>query len=273
MESKEQWILSDLEDAAMGVIRTELEERWVWIILNRPEKRNALNSELTLELDRQLAAYEEGVEPRVVIISGEGNAFCSGLDLEELKKMSGKSFAETLHDARNYAQLLKRIYLHPKPIIAAVNGPAVAGGCGLASVCDLTIAASTAKLGYTEAKIGFVPVIVSYFLVRIMGEKNAREILMTARLMEAVEAQRLGLVNEVVEMGELRSRARAAARQLSENSPHSLKLTKLLLAKLSAADLDEALEYGCELNAQSRSAPDCVEGVTAFLEKRSPKWA
>src|SRR5262245_51649990 len=215
----------------MGVIRTELEERWAWIILNRPEKRNALNSELIVELDRKLAAYEEGTEPRVLIISGEGNAFCSGLDLEELKKMSEKSYAESLQDARNYAQLLKRIYLHPKPIIAAVNGPAVAGGCGLASVCDLTIAASTARFGYTEAKIGFVPVIVSYFLVRIMGEKNVREMLMTARLVEALEAQRLGLVNEVVEMADLRSRVRSAARRLSENSPYSLKLTKLLLSK------------------------------------------
>jgi methylglutaconyl-CoA hydratase len=257
----------------MGAIRTELEERWVWIILNRPEKRNALNYELITELDRKLAAYQEEAEPRVLIISGEGNAFCSGLDLEELQKMSGKSYAESLQDARNYAQLLKRIYLHPKPIIAAVNGPAVAGGCGLASVCDLTIAASSAKLGYTEARIGFVPVIVSYFLVRIMGEKSVREMLMTAKLMEAVEAQRLGLVNEVVEMAELRSRVREAARRLSQNSPHSLKLTKRLLGRLSAPDLDEALEYGCELNAQSRSAPDCVEGVAAFLEKRSPRWA
>jgi methylglutaconyl-CoA hydratase len=257
----------------MGVIRTELEERWAWIILNRPEKRNALNSELILELDQKLAAYEEGFEPRALIISGEGNAFCSGLDLEELQKMSRKSYAESLQDARNYAQLLKRIYLHPKPIIAAVNGPAVAGGCGLASVCDVTLAASTAKFGYTEAKIGFVPVIVSYFLMRIMSEKCVREILMTARLIEAVEAQRLGLVNEVVEIAELRYRAREVARQLSENSPHSLKVTKLLLAKLSAPDLDEALDYGCELNAQSRSAPDCIEGVAAFLEKRPPRWA
>jgi methylglutaconyl-CoA hydratase len=257
----------------MGVIRTELEERWVWIILNRPDKRNALNRDLISELEQRLAAFEDGIEPRALIISGEGKAFCSGLDLEELQQMSRKSYAESLQDARSYAQLLKRIYLHPKPIIAAVNGPAVAGGCGLASVCDVTIAASTAKFGYTEAKIGFVPVVVSYFLVRIMGDKNARELLLTARLIEAAEAHRLGLVNEIVEPAEVRSRSREVARQLSENSPHSLKVTKLLLANLSAPDLDEALNYACELNAQSRSVADCIEGVAAFLEKRPPRWA
>jgi len=257
----------------MGVIRTELEERWVWIILNRPDKRNALNPELILELDQRLAAYEDGTEPRVLIISGEGKAFCSGLDLEELRQSGRKSYAESLEDARNYAQLLKRIYRHPKPVVAAVNGAAVAGGCGLASVCDVTLAASTAKLGYTETRIGFVPAIVSYFLVRAMGEKNVREILLTARLVDAAEALGLGLVNEVVEPADLRSRAREVARQLSENSPHSLRVTKLLLAKLSAPDLDEALNYACELSAQSRSVQDCIEGVAAFLEKRPPRWA
>jgi methylglutaconyl-CoA hydratase len=256
----------------MGVIRTELEEQWAWIILNRPEKRNALNPELIAELEQKLASYEEGTEPRVIILTGEGKAFCSGLDLEELRLMCHKSYAESSQDARHYAQLLRRIYLHPKPIIAAINGPAIAGGCGLASVCDVTIAAASAQLGYTETKIGFVPVVVSYFLIRIMGEKNVRDVLLTARLLEAPEAQRLGLVNEVVDSAELRPRARDVARQLCSNSPHSLKETKLLLAKLCAPDLDDALDYACELNAQFRSAPDCLEGVTAFLEKRPPKW-
>ena len=256
----------------MGLVRTEIEESWAWLILNRPEKRNALNSELILELEAKLAAYEEGQEPRVLIISGEGNAFCSGLDLEELQKISRKSFAESLQDARQYAQLLKRIYLHPKPVIAAVNGPAIAGGCGVASVCDMTLAASTARFGYTEARIGFVPVVVSYFLVRIIGEKRARELLLTARLVDAAEARGLGLVNEVVEIADLRSRVREVAKQLSANSPQSLRVTKSLLARLSASDLDEALDYGCELNARSRSTPDCIEGVAAFLEKRAPRW-
>src|SRR5436309_5137005 len=244
--------------AVMNTIRTEFEDRWVWIVLNRPDKRNALSTELITELNQSLADFEDGAEQRVLIITGEGKAFCSGLDLEELQQMNRKSYEESLQDAHRYAQLLKRIYLHPKPIVAAVNGAAIAGGCGLASICDVTLAASIATFGYTEAKIGFVPVIVSNFLIRYMGEKNARELLLSARLIEAAEAQRLGLVNEVVDLGQLRVRAREVARQLVENSPHSLRATKLLLAKLSIPDLEEALNYACELNAQSRSAPDCI---------------
>jgi len=256
----------------MNTIRTELEDRWAWIFLNRPGKRNALSAELIAELNQTLADFEDGAEQRVLIITGEGKAFCSGLDLEELQQMNRKSYEESLQDAHRYAQLLKRIYLHPKPIVAAVNGAAIAGGCGLASICDVTLAASIATFGYTEAKIGFVPVIVSNFLIRYMGEKNARELLLSARLIEAAEAQRLGLVNEVVDLGQLRARAREVARQLVANSPHSLKATKVLLAKLSIPDLEEALNYACELNAQSRSTPDCIEGVAAFLEKRQPRW-
>jgi methylglutaconyl-CoA hydratase len=256
----------------MNTLRIELEERWAWIILNRPDKRNALNGELMDELEQVLADFETKAEVRVLILTGEGNAFCSGLDLEVLQQLSRKSFGESLQDSQHYANLLKRIYLHPKPSIAAVNGPAIAGGCGLASACDITLAATTAKLGYTEAKIGFIPAIVSYFLIRSVGEKHAREILLTARLLEAAEAQRLGLVSEVIHPSQLRSRAQEVARQLCENSPQSLKTTKSLLARIPALDLDAALNFACKLNAETRFTPDCVEGVAAFLEKRPPHW-
>jgi methylglutaconyl-CoA hydratase len=186
--------------------------------------------------------------------------------------MSRQSLEESLEDAQRYARLLKRIYLYPKPMIAVLNGAAIAGGCGLASVCDLILAATTVKLGYTEARIGFVAAIVSYFLVRCVGEKTARELLLTARLIDAAEALRLGLVNEVVEVSQLVSRASELARQLSENSPQSIRSTKTLLAKISSPDLDAALDYACELNAASRSSADCVEGIAAFLEKRAPVW-
>jgi len=257
----------------MNTIRIELEEHWAWITLNRPDKRNALNGELMDELDQVLAEFETKAEVRVVILTGEGNAFCSGLDLEALQQLSRKSYGESLQDSQRYANLLKRIYLHPKPSIAAVNGPAIAGGCGLASVCDITLAATTAKIGYTEAKIGFVPAIVSYFLIRSVGEKHAREILLTARLLQATEAQRLGLISEVIDPSQLRSRAQEVARELCENSPHSLETTKSLLARMSALDLDSALNYACKINAESRFTPDCAEGVTAFLEKRPPQWS
>jgi methylglutaconyl-CoA hydratase len=257
----------------VNTIRITYEERWAWIHLNRPNRRNALNTELLNELGMALNDLESNGAVRVVIITGEGKAFCSGLDLEELRQMHEKCFEESLADSRRYADLLKQIYLYSKPVIAAVNGPAIAGGCGLASVCDLVVAARSVRLGYTEAKIGFVAAIVSYFLVRSVGEKTARDLLFTARHIEAEEAYRLGLVSEVVEDTELLPRVRELTRQLCANSAQSIRASKALLARIVSPDLDEALDYACELNARSRSSADCIEGVAAFLEKRPPKWA
>ena len=256
----------------MNTIRIEHEERWAWIFLNRPDRRNALSAELLYELHTALTELDSNASVRVVTITGEGKAFCSGLDLEELQRMHQKSFEESLADSRRYADVLKQIYLYSKPVIAALNGPAIAGGCGLASVCDLVVAARSARLGYTEAKIGFVAAIVSYFLVRNVGEKAARDLLFTARHIGAEEAYRLGLVNEVVEDAELLPRVRELSRQLCANSAQSIQASKALLAKIVSPDLDEALDYACELNARSRSSSDCIEGVAAFLEKRPPKW-
>ena len=256
----------------MNTIRIEHEESSAWIYLNRPERRNALSTELLNELRSALTELDSNASVRVVTITGEGKAFCSGLDLEELQRMHQKSFEESLADSRRYADVLKQIYLYSKPVIAALNGPAIAGGCGLASVCDLVVAARSARLGYTEAKIGFVAAIVSYFLVRNVGEKTARDLLFTARHVGAEEAYRLGLVNEVVEDTELLTRVRELKRQLCANSAQSIRASKALLAQMVSPDLDEALDYACELNARSRSSADCIEGVAAFLEKRPPKW-
>ena len=261
-----------LEEFALNTIRIEHAERWATVYLNRPNRRNALNTELLNELRAALTDLESNAAVRVVVLTGEGKAFCSGLDLEELQRMHQKSFEESLADSRRYADLLKQIYLYPKPVIAALNGPAIAGGCGLASVCDLVVAARSARLGYTEAKIGFVAAIVSYFLVRNVGEKTARDLLFTARHIGAEEAYRLGLVNEIVEDTELLTRVRELSQQLSANSAQSIRASKALLARTVSPDLDKALDYACELNARSRSSADCIEGVAAFLEKRPPKW-
>jgi methylglutaconyl-CoA hydratase len=255
-----------------NTVLIQQEERWAWVSLNRPEKRNALNSQLIAELTAALDELERKPEVRVILLTGEGKAFCSGLDLEALQQMRSKSFEESLEDSRRYAHLLKRIYLYSKPVLAVLNGAAIAGGCGLASVCDFTLAADTAKLGYTEAKIGFVAAVVSYFLIRCVGEKRSRDLLLTARLIDPSEALRFGLVNEVIEPAQLIARARELARQLCENSSQSLRASKALLAKISSPDLDAALDYACELNAASRSSADCIEGIAAFLGKRSPNW-
>ena len=256
----------------MAMVRIESEERWAWIVLNRPEKRNALNFQMMDDLAEAFTELGKKEGVRVVLLTGEGKAFCSGLDLEALQQFSHKNFEESLIDSKRYASLLKTIYLFPKPVIAVLNGPAIAGGCGLASVCDLTLVAETAKMAYTEARIGFVAAIVSYFLVHTVGERVARELLLTARLVDAHEALRMGLVNEVVESSRLQARARELASQLCDNSLQSMQATKALLAGIASPDLDSALDYACELNARSRSSADCIEGVAAFLEKRQPRW-
>ena len=241
------------------------------IALNRPERRNAMTPEMQMEL---IAAFEEAAasDCRVVVLRGAGETFCSGLDLSSLQAMAGKSVAEHTADAERISRLFRTLYELPKPTIAAVQGAAVAGGAGLATICDFTLAVEGAKFGYTEARIGFVPALVSAYLVLQIGEKQARDLLLTARIFDAVEAQRLGLVNEVVTAGELDLRVAALAQTLIANSPESLRATKRLLAEQSRAWLDAAIEYSLAANAEARETSDFRQGVVAFLEKRRPQW-
>jgi methylglutaconyl-CoA hydratase len=242
------------------------------IALNRPERRNAMTPEMQAEL---IAAMEEAAasDCRVVVFAGAGEAFCSGLDLSALKSMNEKSAAEHRQDAERIATLFRTLYELPKPTIAAVHGAAIAGGTGLATICDFTLAVPAAKFGYTEVRIGFVPAVVSAFLALQVGDKRARELLLTGRLFDADEAYRLGLVTEVVPAEELQARVRALAQVLAANSPASLAGTKQLLAAQNRAWLDHALADAMEANAKARETPDFHEGVAAFLEKRRPVWA
>jgi len=208
-----------------------------------------------------------------VVLAGAGEAFCSGLDLAVLQKAKDKSAAEHREDAMRIAKLFRTLYELPKPTIAAVQGAAVAGGTGLATICDFTLAVPAAKFGYTEVRIGFVPALVSAYLVLQIGEKRARDLLLTGRLFDAAEGLRLGLVTEVVEAEDLGARVRGLAEVLSANSPESVRATKKLLAAQSKTWLDEAVELGMEANAAARETVDFYEGVTAFLEKRKPVWA
>jgi methylglutaconyl-CoA hydratase len=247
------------------------EDRVALIALNRPEKRNALSFELLSELMNVLDEVERS-RAQVLIITGAGKAFCAGLDLEELKGLLGKTHEENLKDSAFMAKLFRRIYEFSLPTIAAVNGAAIAGGTGIATMCDFTLAVPEAKFGYTEVKIGFVPAIVSSILVWQVGHKVARDLLMTGRLFDAAEAHRYGLVNEVVEPDRLMARARELAAQLLENSPSSVRLTKKLINGFIARALDEQMAQAIEDNARIRTTDDFREGVSAFLEKRKPKW-
>jgi methylglutaconyl-CoA hydratase len=208
-----------------------------------------------------------------VLITGAGKAFCAGLDLEELKSLLGKTREENVRDSATMAALFRRLYDFPKPTIAAVNGAAVAGGTGLATMCDFTLAVPEAKFGYTEVRIGFVPAIVSSILVWQVGHRIARDLLLTGRLFDAAEAKLYGLVNEVIPSDRLLARARELAAQLLENSPSSMRATKKLINGFIAKQLDEQFASAIDDNARIRTTADFREGVSSFLEKRKPVWS
>lgn len=241
------------------------------VTLNRPERRNAMTQEMQLEL---IGVMEETAAAQfsALILTGAGDAFCSGLDLSELRTMRDKTAAEHRSDVERLARLFVSLYELPIPTIAAVNGPAIAGGTGLATLCDFTLASPDARFGFTEVRIGFVPALVSAFLALQVGDKRCRDLLLTGRLFGATEALQMGLVNEVVQREELEPRAQALAKSLMDNSPQSISATKQLLAAQNRAWLDAAIVAAMQANAESRETADFREGVSAFLEKRKPIW-
>jgi methylglutaconyl-CoA hydratase len=241
------------------------------ITLNRPERRNAMTTEMQMEL---IAAMEVAAESnaRVLVLTGAGDAFCSGLDLAELQGIQNQTAAEHRAGAERLARLFLTLYELPLPTIAAVNGPAIAGGTGLATLCDFTLATPAAKFGFTEVRIGFVPALVSVFLALQVGDKRSRDLLLTGRLFTAEEAMGIGLVNEVVPLDDIAGRIDALARDLSANSPQSLAATKRLMAAQNRPRLDAAIVSAMEASSLSRETADFREGLAAFLKKRKPVW-
>ena len=252
-------------------VQLRYEGRVATLTLNRPEKRNAISFEL---IDDLVSALDEVAKSDaiVLIVTGAGKAFCSGMDLDNLKALLGRTTEQNLQDSQTMAQLFRSLYEFPKVTIAAVNGPAIAGGTGLALLCDFTLAVRDAKFGYTEVRIGFVPAIVSTFLLRQVGEKQARDLLLTGRIFGAEEAARMGLINEIVPAETLMARARELAALLMENSASSLRATKQLLTDHARMELDAHIEAAVRENAAIRRTADFREGIASFLEKRKPVW-
>ena len=241
------------------------------ITMNRPERRNALDPQMIGELTH---ALEEAAHCHcgVVVLTGAGTAFCSGMDLEHLRTLAVQRPEDQRADAESTMNMMRRLYDLPKPTIAAVNGAAIAGGAGLATLCDFTLAAPQAKFGYTEVRIGFLPALVSVFLLEMVGEKTAKTLLLSGRILDAQEALAMRLVTEVVPEGTLSARVQALASLLLKNSPESMRSVKQLLSELARERLDRDLTRAMRWNEKIRNSPDFAEGLSAFLEKRDPIW-
>src|SRR5258706_850231 len=210
---------------------------------------------------------------KVIVLGATGEAFCAGADLAYLQKLQHFSFEENLNDSRHLRDLFLKIYTLKKVVIAQVQGHALAGGCGLTTVCDFVIAVPEAKFGYTEVKIGFVPAIVMVFLLRKLGEQKAKQLLLSGELMSGDEALEYGLVNFLAPKELLESSVMDFAQTLvRNNSLQSMELTKKMIAEVQSLPLSEALEYAATMNARARTTEDCKKGVQAFLEKRDHKW-
>ncbi|RAJ87519.1 methylglutaconyl-CoA hydratase [Chitinophaga dinghuensis] len=258
---------------AYSFILYEVADRIATITLNRPEKRNALNGALVAELRQafQAAAQDEAV--KVIVLKGKGEAFCAGADLDYLQQLQVNTYEENLADSRELMSLFREIYELDKIVIAQVEGHAIAGGCGLVTVCDLSYVVPEAQLGYTEVKIGFIPALVAVFLVRKIGEGKARELLLTGRLVTAEKAAVSGLITAVVPAAEIKEYvAKVATGLCKEASGNSLKVTKKLIGTVLDLSLRESLELAAEQNATTRGHEDCRKGIAAFLNKEKLIW-
>lgn len=251
----------------MEFIIYEVEPPTARITLNRPDKRNALNGSVLRELRTAFENIRNDPAIRVVILQGAGKAFCAGADLGYLQEISNYSVLENMEDSRLLQETFHAIYSFPKPVIAKVHGPAIAGGCGLATVCDFTIAARNgAKFGYSEVKIGFIPAVVSVYLLRKIGDTRTRRILLSAEIFSADEAERIGLITRVVDDDRLDETTNELASVLAANSPSSLALTKEMLNNLQDMPLDSGLRYAATMNAITRMTDDCRNGIAQFLK-------
>ncbi|MEY2898585.1 MAG: hypothetical protein RL138_638 [Bacteroidota bacterium] len=254
-------------------IQYQIEERIARITLNRPEKRNALHPDLVTELQDAFDKAGEDDKVKVVLLDANGDAFCAGADLAYLQQLQKNTYEENLADSTHLKNLFDKIYRHPKVVVAQIEGPALAGGCGLASVCDFAFSVPEAKFGFTEVKIGFIPAIVMIFLVKRIGEGAARELLLSGNIINAERAHQLHLINQVFPSETIAFETKAFIDQLLNTcSGESLKLTKQMLAAISDMSLDEAFNYAAASNAKARAGEDCKKGIASFLNKEKINW-
>jgi methylglutaconyl-CoA hydratase len=253
--------------AENSVVLYSVDSSIAHVILNRPDKRNALNDELIAGVKGAFIAASKDESVRAIVLTGAGKDFCSGADLSALQKIANASVAENLEDARSLMELFLLVRQLPIPVIAAVNGRALAGGCGLATACDLVLASSHARFGYPEVKIGFVPAMVLAILRRNVSEKRAFELLTRGDEIGAEDAYRIGLVNQVFSEETFVNDVAAYVQRFGQVSKSAVSLTKKLLYQVDSLSFSEALETGVDVNVIARMTEDCQQGIAKFLKK------
>ena len=257
----------------MKLVDYSVKDRIGFITLNRPEKRNALSFELVEELKINFARAEGEDGVKVIVLRANGETFCAGADLSYLQKLQNFSREENLEDSRLLKDLFYKIYTLNKVVIAQVQGHALAGGCGLATVCDFVYAVPEAKFGYTEVKIGFIPAIVMVFLIRKIGEQKSKHLLLSGELVSAESAVQFGLANKIVNKEKLETAViDFALRLIKNNSGQSMGLTKRMIGEVQSMKLEDALQYAAEKNVEARASDDCKKGIQAFLNKEDLIW-
>jgi len=249
------------------------ENRVGFITLCRSEKRNALNNEFVKQLTNEFDNAIEDTNCKVIVLEAEGTVFCGGADLQYLQNLQNNTFEENVSDSEQLMLLFKKIYLSPKLVIANIQGHAIAGGCGLATVCDISVASENAKFGYPEVNIGFVPAIVSVFLLKKVGETIAKDLLLTGRKIDAKEAQKIGLITKAVKEDELKQYVLNLANiSCNKNSSQSVLITKELIHKIQNLNIEEGLKEAVLFNANARKTEDFKKGISSFLNNEKLTW-
>ncbi len=255
------------------MIEVNVQDRIATIYLNRPEKRNALNNEMAIALHNALLELKDNPECKIVLIKARGEAFCAGADLGYLQKLQKNTYEQNLEDSNQLMEMFSTLYHFPKITIAQVEGAALAGGCGLAGLCDFCYATPNAQFGYTEVKIGFIPAIVSVFLTRKIGENKAKQLLLTGDIISAARAHEINLITELFDAETIEMQVmNIAIKLLGTVSSESILLTKQLLTELPGKSIQEQLDLAAEYNAKARATVDCKKGIASFLNKEKINW-
>ncbi|MGB7295427.1 MAG: enoyl-CoA hydratase/isomerase family protein [Candidatus Aminicenantales bacterium] len=259
-------------DQIFDTILAAREEKVFRITMNRPRVHNAFNATMIGDLTKafRLAGCDDGV--RIVILTGAGESFCAGADLNWMREIIRYSYEQNLRESQEIAELMHSIYALPKPTIARINGAVIGGGTGLFSACDIVIASDKARFGLSEVKIGLIPAAIGPYVIRRIGESAARELFLTGERFDARRALEIGLVNKVVPDAELDDKVGEIVRQLLSSGPEAIAKCKELLQRVPGLSLEEAKDYTAEMIARLRVSPEGQEGMASFLEKRKPCW-